>query len=132
MSANAAKKVMALVRLATDPAVREEEARTAAVAACRLMRENEFTVVPIDAGQRALRSWEDEITKYVARAARTKPPKKHKPPLSKRFRTFGPNSFAVKCGTCFFCRKQYVPYDFVRLTNQGLIHDACLDTWVNS
>ena len=45
MAVSAAEKVMALVRLATDPGSSEQEARTAAVAACKLIRENGLVVI---------------------------------------------------------------------------------------
>jgi hypothetical protein len=102
------EKTLSLVRLATDPGASEQEQRTAAVAACRLIREHQLLApeVPL---KTIVNGWAKNWQKE-----------------------YGLSEMASRCGVCIHCKGQFVPYDWVRPTFMGYIHSDCLKAWVKA
>ena len=129
MAVSAAEKVMALVRLATDPGSSEQEARTAAVAACKLIRENGLVVIRQHNGSHRNHSSQssDEVAENfrkhssqsadeVAENLRRKhsPPKRKHTTRAPQRKSVGDilvtTYIATRCGKCCLCKLGYEPW----------------------
>ena len=129
MAVSAAEKVMALVRLATDPGSSEQEARTAAVAACKLIRENGLVVICQHNGSHRNHSSQssDEVAENfrkhssqsadeVAENLRRKhsPPKRKHTTRAPQRKSVGDilvtTYIATRCGKCCLCKLGYEPW----------------------
>jgi hypothetical protein len=107
------EKVMALVWLATDPGTSEQEQRTAAVAACRLIRENGLAV----------------IKKIVAKPnspPRTQPKPRKSNPHKKTIGDILLTTYiASRCGRCSVCKLGYEPWAALADVNGKAAHFTC-------
>ena len=107
------EKIMALVRLATDKGASEQEQRTAAVAACKLIRENGLSVAK----------------KQPPSRTEPKTPRATKTKYNPHKKTVGEvivcSYLATRCGKCSICKRSYDPWDPVADIKGKPVHFAC-------
>jgi Protein of unknown function (DUF2786) len=102
------EKVIRLIALATDPGTSEEERRTAAVAACELIRKHDVISVAKPAvKKKTVYGWHENWTKE-----------------------YGDKFVATRCGKCLFCKRSYQPFDLIYPTFFGHLHHECLKPWL--
>lgn len=127
-----AERAKQLVELATNESAATEEARTAALTACKLIKSAKLRIVddasepraaaepePSRWWQQATDAWAEEA---VQEAKRRRTARNPKPSRSGGYETMR----ATDTGTCWTCKKWYLRGDLIaRSPNKQWSHDGC-------